>query len=544
MRNEKRESHLVWRGAAILTGAALLVKLMSALYRLPYQNFAGDVGFYVYQQVYPFYALAVALGSTGFPIVISKYMAETNGQSGQDKASVQRHALLALLILCSLFFAVLFFFARPLTVIIGDRQLTNLIRIAASIYLFVPIIAILRGTFQGDKENMLPTALSQIGEQATRVLFILGVSWYLFVNHGNAYQFGFAATAGSAFAPLVSMVILILFLPGKGAFFKNIFGQVTAPVNWPLVKELIVSGCLFSILALPLLLFQLIDSLTVLRLLEKAHLALPRAEKGIYDRAYQLTQFGMIAAASLTAAIVPRLAQLASLRRKRAYQLEATLALKVSLAFGAAAAAGLMSISREVNIMLFRNANGTLAFAIAALTMLTLSLILTASGILESAGKPWIPFYFLLIGSCVKCVGNYLLIPRLSIAGAAVATCLGTAVTAVLCLRYLRRVQLTKRLSWKALAKLSISIIGMTGAVLFWKIGMMHWSASLAPRPFAAVTALFGAIIGGLTFMTILYFVHYLDKRDWSRLPISSYRKTFRRSNTKTIGISGKSRKL
>jgi PST family polysaccharide transporter len=523
MGNEKTESHLVWRGAAILTGAALLVKIMSALYRLPYQNLAGDVGFYVYQQVYPFYALAVALGGTGFPIVISKYMAEADERI-EMKASVQRHALIALLFLCGLFFVVLFFFARPLTAMIGDRHLTGLVRVAATVYLFVPLVALLRGNFQGDKENMLPTALSQISEQAARVCFILAASWYLFVNQGDAYQFGAAATSGSALAPLVTIAVLIFFLPRKRAFVRELFSFSLA-VDWRLVGTLMISGCLFSILAVPLLPFQLLDSLTVLRFLDKLHLADPRAEKGIYDRAYILTQFGMIAATSLTAAIVPRLAQLASIKKHHDFQIEATLVIKVSLALGAAAATGLMMISREVNIMLFRNALGTTAFAIAALTMLTLSLLLTASGILEATGKPWIPFYFLIIGTGVKGIGNYLLIPHFSIVGAAIATCAGTAAATGLSLFYLRQGALMKRLGWLIVIKLATAIMGMSLTVLLCKMVIGNFTKSLPTRPAAAVIALSGAVFGGIAFIALLYVVRFLDAHDVKRLPIPRHKR-------------------
>ena len=44
---------------ALLTVAALLVKILSAIYRVPFQNLVGDEGFYIYQQVYPFIAVFV-----------------------------------------------------------------------------------------------------------------------------------------------------------------------------------------------------------------------------------------------------------------------------------------------------------------------------------------------------------------------------------------------------------------------------------------------------------------------------------------------------
>ena len=45
------------KGAVLLTIAGFIVKLLSAVYRVPFQNLVGDQGFYIYQQVYPFVAI-------------------------------------------------------------------------------------------------------------------------------------------------------------------------------------------------------------------------------------------------------------------------------------------------------------------------------------------------------------------------------------------------------------------------------------------------------------------------------------------------------
>ncbi len=47
----------VMKGALLLTLAGLAGKVLSAGYRIPLQNLTGDVGFYIYQQVYPFWEL-------------------------------------------------------------------------------------------------------------------------------------------------------------------------------------------------------------------------------------------------------------------------------------------------------------------------------------------------------------------------------------------------------------------------------------------------------------------------------------------------------
>lgn len=513
------ESGRIWRGAFILTVAALFVKILSAVYRMPYQNFAGDVGFYVYQQVYPFYALAVALGGTGFPIVISKYIAESGRNKGiGEEATVRRHARIALFFLCGLIFVVLVLGAEPLTEVMGDQHLAPLLRTAAWVYLFVPFSAVLRGGFQGKDENMVPTAVSQIGEQVVRVSLIIGSSWFLFLHHGGAYQFGEAAITGSAIAPAASLLILILFIrKGTNRDVQEV--PVNRSINWRLIGSLLLGGSVFSILALPLVLFQLVDSLSVIRLLHHAQIAEPREAKGIYDRAYLLTQFGMIAAASLTASIVPGLAKLAARRKVQEIRRQATLALKISLAFGLAAACGLAAISGPVNIMLFRNDRGAVTFAIIAFTLLTLSVILTTSGMFEAAGHPVLPFLFLCLGAAVKLILNICLIPHFSIAGAALATCLATLLTAGLNSFALLRMRLINRIPTAALLKLAAaSGVMLTAVYLF---GRSHLPFGGSSRLAETATALVGAAGGAVLFIALLILLRYFTPNDIARLPLT-----------------------
>lgn len=66
----------VYKGAFALLIAGLLSKVISAFYRIPLQNLTGDIGFYIYQQVYPILGIAFIFALYGFPSAISKYFAE------------------------------------------------------------------------------------------------------------------------------------------------------------------------------------------------------------------------------------------------------------------------------------------------------------------------------------------------------------------------------------------------------------------------------------------------------------------------------------
>ena len=68
------------RGAVILSCAGLAAKILSAFYRIPFQNIVGNTGFYVYQQVYPIYGIGMTFALSGFPVYISKLIAEQENE--------------------------------------------------------------------------------------------------------------------------------------------------------------------------------------------------------------------------------------------------------------------------------------------------------------------------------------------------------------------------------------------------------------------------------------------------------------------------------
>ena len=63
MHNQQMK-HLM-RGAWILSLSPLIAKILSAVYRVPFQNMVGDTGFYAYQQIYPIYGLGMTFALSG-----------------------------------------------------------------------------------------------------------------------------------------------------------------------------------------------------------------------------------------------------------------------------------------------------------------------------------------------------------------------------------------------------------------------------------------------------------------------------------------------
>ena len=199
--------HVV-RGALLLTAAGLLSKVLSAIYRIPLQNLTGDLGYYTYQQVYPFIGTVMILSLYGFPVAISKLTAEAH-QRGQSLT--WRHFYFPLLGILFMINGALFLFvflgAPWIAQLSGDESFTNVFRLVAFLFLFIPLIALIRGSFQGIGE-MKQTAYSQIIEQIVRVTIIISAAYLIFIDTLDVQQIGRAGV----FATMAGMIVVTIFL--------------------------------------------------------------------------------------------------------------------------------------------------------------------------------------------------------------------------------------------------------------------------------------------------------------------------------------------
>ncbi|PLT30850.1 putative polysaccharide biosynthesis protein [Peribacillus deserti] len=514
-------SSTIFKGAAVLTAAAILTKILSAFYRIPYQNIAGDLGFYIYQQVYPFYGISVILSTYGFPVVISKLIAE-HSREKEEKHIIAAISFMILAFIGLVLFLGIFLGSDWIAAGMGDQNLAPLLRVSSFAFLFMPVISVIRGFFQGNNE-MLPTAVSQIAEQSIRVLFIIGVT-YLLLKQGNSlYTAGAGAVLGSVIGALASVLTLITFLwTGKYKFELTTF-------SYRRVKEiagaLFIQGTAFCISSLLLTLTQLIDSFTLYSLLLDTGLEERAAKelKGIFDRGQPLLQLGSIAATSLSLAIVPLLSSSRAKNDSRYLTRKVKLALAVTITTGAAATLGLISIITPVNIMLFTDDSGSDTLAVLAITILFSSLITISSAILQSIGVLWPTMLFILTGIGIKFLLNLWMIPILSIKGAAIST---AAAYVFICAAHFSL--LHKKLKGSLIDTGHIRI-WLTAAVCMAAVLCVHtWIFSLIGadsrqgRMFSSIQALTGVLAGAFVYMKLILGSGMFAPEELSLLPFGS----------------------
>ena len=110
MTNDTSSFARLLKSVSLLTAAALIGKVFSAVYRIPYQNMTGDIGYYVYQQVYPFYGIAMILALYGFPAVLAGEMVQQKKAS--ERLETMKAAGVVLAAAGALAFVFLFLFLR------------------------------------------------------------------------------------------------------------------------------------------------------------------------------------------------------------------------------------------------------------------------------------------------------------------------------------------------------------------------------------------------------------------------------------------------
>ncbi|MFJ7936814.1 oligosaccharide flippase family protein [Sporosarcina sp. NPDC096371] len=501
------------KGASILTISAIIVKLLGAVYRVPFQNLVGDKGFYIYQQVYPFIGIFIVWTSYGFAVAVSKLLAGSTSR-GEAKA-MMRVAFTYLLVLSVMFFVILTVFAPHFARAMGDPELVILLRAGAYIVLVMPALAVLKGSFQSEG-RMVPVAVSGVGEQASRVAVILVGTWIAVQAGASLYAAGEVAMWGAVVGESAGVVILAL-------YFRNTFkGPLEKVDTWRIVKELTIVSLSISASSLILLLFQLVDSFTVYNILLTNGFSSDVAMemKGVYDRGQPLVQMGILVASTLALAIVPLIAYHSTKEAGQGALPFIRLTFRTAFLFGWAAAAGLALVLPYVNEMLFETRAGSVSLIIFSLQIFWLSLILPLTAILQGAGKVKIPTLLLVGGLIVKMIANQLLVPIWNVMGAAIAGNIGFAVITLGLVVYFKKVYPIQLAPSRFYGWVMAATTLMIAVTLPWMVmadGVLL--EGMGSRARSTVIALTAVTLGASVFLLVIMKSRIMAEKEWYLLP-------------------------
>ena len=422
-------------GTVILIIAGGITKVFGFAHRIVLSRIIGAEGMGLYQMVVPLLYFLITVTTFGLPVAIAKQVAET--EAANNPRLTRKFLVLALSIASgiSLFVCtVLFVFSHWIAGALFADERAHIVMLAA-----IPIIPIasislvLRGYFQG-KQNMVPTAVSQLLEQVVRMALVV-IMTITFLSSGIEY-----ATAGAVASIIfgeAAGLLYILWQYRKGS--KKTAAQIFEKPLFLTVSKSKASIAQLIHVALPVTLSRVIGSIAYVLEPMLVPLALviagytTAAATGLYGQfagmAVPLLLFPTFLTYSLSVSLVPAVAEAAyqnnaPLVHRRIYQ-----AMRITLVIGAPCTVLLTIFAEPLCALLYGEQYAEVGILLKELAPFSVFLFFQAplAAALQGLDFAQVVFRNTLISAIVKTAAMFLFTahPSFGIHGAVIAMNIG-----------------------------------------------------------------------------------------------------------------------
>ncbi len=444
MEKQENQNKSFIGGTVILGLAGLLIKVLGAAFRIPLGNIIGAEGMGYYQKAYPIYNLFLTLAIAGIPTAIARMVAERNAVHRPKEAYKVFRSSFYLLLCTGIVTSVgLILASKWLTGTYLDTPKAYYCMIAiAPALLFCPLMSAYRGFFQG-RQNMKPTAVSQVVEQLFRVALGLGLAIFLLPKGVEYAAAGasFGATAGGIFG---FIGIAIVFFRSKKQILVECETSDETKVSstGKILKEILVIAVPITIGSAVLPIMNTIDMMVVgRRLMAIGYNA--EVANSLYGEltgfAQPMINFPQVLTQAVSISMVPLVASAFMRKETQFMQDSIRLGIRYTMIIAAPCAIGMSVLSKPILMLLYPGQresaiNAAPCLSILAISVIFLGLTHALTGILQGVGKQIIPVRNLAIGAVAKVCVTFILtgIPSLNVKGAAFGTLTAYAVSAIL----------------------------------------------------------------------------------------------------------------
>lgn len=329
-KNGIRKSSFI-KGAFIATLGIVLTKILGIIYVIPFHAVIGERGGALYGYAYTIYLLFMSLSSAGIPLAISKIVSEyqTLGYYNAKRRAFIIGKKIALLLGFICFLLLLLFAPWIAHAVLGDlsggntiSDVTLVIRVVASALLFVPVLSIYRGYFEGHR-FMEDPSFSQVLEQLVRV-FVIVLGSFLALK---VFDLSITTAVGIAvFGATAGAIAAYLYLIYKKKKNNSKFNEKIRPVNEPIItnkqifKKIVIYAVPFILIDVFKSLYNYIDMVTVVEgLVQYANFSVVDAETIMSMLSTWGAKFNMIVLSISTGIIISLIPNLTTSVVKKDY---------------------------------------------------------------------------------------------------------------------------------------------------------------------------------------------------------------------------------
>ena len=512
------------QGTLILLAAGLINRILGFIPRIALPRIIGAEGVGIYQLAYPFLLVILTLITGGVPLAVSKLVAEADSRGEPKRAEQIMRTAMLFTTTAGVILSGLCLLLAPwiTTYLITDKRVFNTFMMMIPIILIVSCSTVLRGYFQG-KQNMIPTATSQVTETLVRIVTIIGCA-YLMLPYG--LEWGAAgAMLGVVLGEIGGLTTLAI------EWFRSV--KTSAKSDHLLTNDTLESSeppvkhewrKLLSI-ALPVTggrligsLSYFLESITITRSLIISGVAATAAT------AYYGALQGMVIPVlllpgaltySLAVSLVPSLSEAYGRNDMRTIHLRLHQAIRLALVSGAPFAVVMFILALPICQLLYNDPSVAPMLRWLAPIAVFIYVQSPLQAALQALDRPGTALINTLIGAVVKIVLIVQLVslPQLGMKGAIWAICINTILVTVLHMASIMRA-VRIAFPWKDTFKIAVAMIIMAGIVQYVYIHLPAGSDQITLRLISACAC------GLLSYLILLFMMKLIDRDDLTRVPI------------------------
>lgn len=402
----------ILKGVTWLTFCGIFAKFLGGIYKIMLTRIIGVENIGIYQRIFPVYTFLVVLITSGVPLGISKLI--SSKKSEEEKIITFNKIKRIFLLISIVLMILLFLIANKLTHIQHIDGLKICYFILAPSIVFSALTVCYKGYFQG-KEFFKPSAISNIIEQFTKIIFGLGLS-LLFANDGITWQI-VGAIIGTSLGDLASLILMKFYYKKVGE--KRVTNNSTGKELSELLK--IVFPIMLASLILPL--SQLVDSFLIVKLLNNNFM--PKVSNYLYGLQTGVVQavisFPTVITFAISTVLLPSLTKDYYQNDNKKFEQKTSFMLKLILSFVIPLTLFVLFYPKQIISILYGsrlngfNIDGgelsakLLFWSACNITFLCISQFLSIC--LQARKKRYLPAFNNLVGMSVKTILELLFVP-------------------------------------------------------------------------------------------------------------------------------------
>lgn len=452
MKDKGTSAQSMAKGMAWMTVANIFSRILAAIYIIPWYGWFGSNKLQanaMYTKGFTIYSVFLMLSTVGIPAAISKQIANYDAL-GEYKLSLRLYRIaLGFMLLLGIIMGAIMWGISPLLAA-GESKMIPVYHSLSIAVVLMPSMSVSRGFFQG-KQDMMPSALSQLMEQLVRIIYMLAATFLIMKVLLGSYtsavvQSTFASFIGALGGILVLVIIAIKRRKKFEGLSEKSANQVTRS-NRQLLIELIRQAIPFAFVGVATSLYAVIDQYTFPNAMKISTNFSEAQINSIYSlfagNANKLVMIVISLGTAMASTVIPMLSEAVTNRAYREINNRVRNAFKLLLFIVFPSALGMTAVAHQLYVIFYGyssyNHYGILILKVAATLAIFQAIFLLLVDMIQGLYRNWFAVKYTIFGIIAKLVVQYPLIFAFKGYGPLISTAIGMTVSVTFGISYLAK---------------------------------------------------------------------------------------------------------